>query len=964
MKKTRILSLLLCLSLLFSVILPSTTAYAEDDTTSGMETRKTATANKDGSYTITLEAYATGEKTISTVTKDVPSDIVLVLDLSSSMNSQIGTVSYNTYSNKDNEALYSLRHNGGEGNLWYKDGTSYYSVSVTAEGRMPNYTDASSYTNSSLYNAQNNLYAKIGDDYVKVTVERSGKQYSYTYTYGGTTKSVSSSGNGTTPTFDSGVTLHVLTGVDSTSAIYTYTYTDSAGKPQTIITSTGGTTVPTGAAFYSRSTSTSGGGPRLDALQTACTNFAAAVADKCTTSDGKTVKHRIAVVGFNKSSTLYTGTSNADALRDMSTAAGQADVKNAITSLKTSQGTVPAEGLTTANDIFAANPISAGETRSRVVILFTDGYPSTSGADNFDSTLAKDAITQAAISKSTYGATVYSIAVIAGADPTSAGDENGTNPEKVNWYLHAVSSNKDGKPQTPSYYLSASDADSLNNIFQQISQQIETGGSSSTLTGEAVVKDIISPYFTLPEGATSDSITLKTYKYNGPSFNAASAWTENAGDVMGAKATIDGDKVNVTGFNFSENWCGTESTQGTLGNTTYRGNKLVISFKVVPKDGFLGGNDVITNTSAGVYENSSAQTPVITFEQPKVNVPIQDVTVEAKDKNIYLKSSVTAEQLKDGAAVHVGGVSLDLSKENYGLESWQTDYVNITVEITDRDGNAFTADDLADLTEDKEFTVKVTVAPKTATPTSKEGETAVEKSGSDTKNINVFKPVLTFKDSTAYYGETVSTDFSGNKVGTEKWMHGTTAADPASMIGTAPTLTVSCTPDSTKLYDNKYGKNDVPVSVTVKLGTEDVTSHTTFEHDTCSVEGCSWTAPIEKGSPAFLIHIRTCTLTINKTGGAANESYVFDVYKDGTKYSEVTIEGNTSQTLYELPIGNYTVQENTGWSWRYSADNGIAAIINAASPTGSITCTNSSNGKLYWLNGFSQVVRNIFVISH
>ena len=114
----------------------------------------------------------------------------------------------------------------------------------------------------------------------------------------------------------------------------------------------------------------------------------------------------------------------------------------------------------------------------------------------------------------------------------------------------------------------------------------------------------------------------------------------------------------------------------------------------------------------------------------------------------------------------------------------------------------------------------------------------------------------------------------------------------------------------------------------------------------------------------FLIHVKTCTLTINKTGGANNESYVFDVLKDGTKYSEVTIEGNTSQTLYELPVGQYTIVEDIGWSWRYNADNGTGVTLSAKAPAGEITCTNKSNDKIYWLNGFSQVVRNIFGVSH
>ena len=78
----------------------------------------------------------------------------------------------------------------------------------------------------------------------------------------------------------------------------------------------------------------------------------------------------------------------------------------------------------------------------------------------------------------------------------------------------------------------------------------------------------------------------------------------------------------------------------------------------------------------------------MTFEQPKVNVPIQDVTVTAEDKNVYLLGGVTVDQLKNGATVKVGDVELNLSKanQNYGLEPWQNAYVDITVRVKGKDG--------------------------------------------------------------------------------------------------------------------------------------------------------------------------------------------------------------------------------------------------------------------------------------
>lgn len=987
MKKSKAISFLLSLSILASMIIPGTLALpaSADDTPEdpkkGMEISKTATPNGDGTYTITLEAYATGEKISTEVTKDVPTDIVLVLDQSGSMTNSMNTYGFQEYTDKSNSDYYNLRHNGAENpNLYYKlqDG-SYVTVSVerTQTGSKPNYTECSAGRNNSYYwRNRKNLYAKVGDVYQEVTLTRSGfLEYTYTYTFPDG-KEVQSSGNLQSPKdFEGKGPLYVLDGT-TYEYRYTYSYTDKDGTSHQIGTSDGAGTHPTDFTLYQRYST--GNVTRLQALKTAVTGFSNAVAEKAAGKDGKLgtdddVDHRIAVVGFSCSNTgndddynnyqnteVFIGSTQykygtaaqrqyRNALQSMKTTQGQDNVNASIGALDADGATYVNHGIEMANGILKTNPVPEGEKRNRVVIVFTDGVP---GYSEFESGVANSAITQANTTRS-LGANVYAVGIFNGADATSKGNQNGDETQKANWFMQNLSDNK-GTPQTPSYYLSAADSNTLNNIFKQIADNIESGGSSTTLDENAVIKDIISPQFQLPAGATANNITLETYKYTGEN-----QWEKNT-NAMGATATVNGDQVNVTGFDFSENWCGTETTNG---NTTYRGNKLVISFPVVVKEGFLGGNGVYTNSKAGVYENASSINPVLEFNRPQVDVEIEDVTVTAPEKNVYLMGDLTADQIKDGVTVDCGGVAIDLSKdnENYGLETWQNAYVDIAVTYQDKDGNALT--NLNDLTDDTTYTVTVTVSPKTTVPTSTEGTKAETRNGSDDANINVFKPELTFKDSTAYYGENVPTNnnYSGNKV-SEKWMHNGTEAVPSEMLGDKPTLDITYAPDGSKLDNGKYTKQDVPVSATVKIGEENVNGYTAFQHQDCN-PACGWTTPdSNNGNPAFLLHVKTCTLKITKQGGADGEPYVFDICKDGKKYSEVTIEGNTSQTLVELPVGTYTIQENTGWSWRYSADNGGSAALTAQYPTGSITCTNTKT-KDQWLNGFSDVVKNIFDVN-
>lgn len=1013
MKKTRILSLLLCLSLFSTLIVPGTRAYADNDTDSGMKISKTATANSDGSYTITLEAFATGSKTTTVQEKDIPTDIILVLDQSGSMADDIGQVQYTAYTgnNTQNKNNYGRRHNGGSANLWHKlkDG-SFVSVSVTLQqtitynkitkGRNDN--SSSGYTN--YWENRNNLYTYVNGEIKKVvyTRERDYGWQNWNFKYAledGTILNQNNEGSRHSPTFQNTDDGYLYLAVaNENQNVYTYTYTDTNGTTQTIGTSTGANTRFT-PAFYQRSTTTSGGGSRLNALKSAANAFANAVAVKAAGEDGDitttadNIDHRIAVVGYADTdwdygyntgvfigSTLNRYENNAagvysTALQDMSTTNGKSNVAASLNALQASGATRTDYGLIMAKGILDANPVPTGEMRNRVVIVFTDGSPT--DYNGFQKNVANSAISTANAIKAG-GTTVYSIGIFSGADASSAGTEPSGNLSNsssqltaaCNWFMQQVSSNN-GTPRYPSYYLSAGDAASLNSIFQQISNNITTGGSSTTLGSETVVKDIISPYFTLPAGTTASGIRIDTYDCTGKDGNTYT-WSSTSGGNGGASAKVNGDQVSVTGFDFSENWCGTETD--AQGNTTVRGKKLVISFDVQPKPGFFGGNGVVTNTSAGIYENGSAQTPVMTFEQPTVDVPLAEPEVTVPDANVYLgayySQTVPEDAVKLGATVKIGGYDIDFSKADdpdhpYGLEPWQVEYVNISISAaTTGNGGSF-----ENIQEDISYTVTVTVSPKTPGTS---GDQSTTDTGTGT--IHVFKPELTFKDSDVWYGGVAPENYNGNLV-EETWVNsdGTKKHDDAdvTMLNTKPLLTLNYIPEAGKIDANGKinTKQDIKVKVDVTMPVgqtqtqTNVNAHTTFKHTPCTDETCGWTVPTIPRDPAFLLHVKTCTLNITKQGGADNESYVFDVFKDGEKYSEVTVWGNGTETLVELPIGTYTISENAGWSWRYTANNGSSAELTAQNPTGSITCVNTKNNN-QWLNGFSEVVRNIFGTNH
>lgn len=919
MYKIKILSLLLCFALLISIFAPGAfvlqakaagTTGDSGTTAAGIEVNKTAKIDKDGNYTITLEAYATGARVISSAPK--PTDIVLVLDQSGSMD-------------------------------WC----------IVCGQEMDGYNDYH-YTYSPVDKISNNknYYIKSDSSYQKVTYCSGTHYFIGSYPCSG--------GEGW----------------------YTSEWSTDHTQNSKITPKTSEN--PDGTQFYEVELEACKS--RLSALKEAVTTFTESVKAKAAGPDGKiettsdNVNHRIAVVGFasgksnsygNTELLSIKGTNSGsvgvrydnirnqnlkDVLQDMSTVAGCTMVDNAIGALTASGATQTNLGVDMAQRILYENPVQSDE-RNRVVIVFTDGSPTSS--NGFELDVARDAISNANLIKAS-GATVYSVGVFSGADATSSGtkpsgdlSQNSSSLESAsNWFMQTLSSNN-GTPKNPSYYLSAGNSDSLNDIFKNLSEQIE-GGSSTTLGRETVIKDIVAPAFDMPKNPSD--IKVYTAASNGSTTN----WNNRVEFKEGAVTPdTENSTISVSGFSFKDNWCGTETKNGEV--TFHDGKKLIIEFTVTPKAGFLGGNNVYTNTSAGVYESASAAEPVVTFPWPQVNVPIKEVTVTAADKNVYLLGDLTADQIKNGATVKCGDVELKLNESNYGLEKWQTEYVDIAVEIKGKDGNVLT--DLTDLTELKDdtiYTITATVKPKAGldgkdadgTPNSMDG-----KIGEKGANIFVFKPELTYKDSEVYYGGTAPTNFSENKT-SEVWKHGETVANPDTMIGTAPELAISYTPENDKIESGKVNtKQDIGVDVTVKIGTTDVTHNTKFQHTDCNDKTC--TLPEGK---EFLLHVKTCQLTITKQGGASGEPYVFTVVKkDGTVYSEVTIVGNNSETIYELPVGTYTIKEDTGWSWRYPSPtysvNSVALSKDKTSAT--ITCTNS-NSMPYWLNGYSAVVENVY----
>lgn len=88
-----------------------------------------------------------------------------------------------------------------------------------------------------------------------------------------------------------------------------------------------------------------------------------------------------------------------------------------------------------------------------------------------------------------------------------------------------------------------------------------------------------------------------------------------------------------------------------------------------------------------------------------------------------------------------------------------------------------------------------------------------------------------------------------------------------------------------------------------------------------------------------------------------NQTFVFRVQGEGVNM-QVVITGPGEQTIKNLPVGNYTITEDTSWSWKYTPDGDATQELKASSiqdGVATVTFKNKNNGT-NWLTSLAQVI--------
>lgn len=443
---------------------------------------------------------------------------------------------------------------------------------------------------------------------------------------------------------------------------------------------------------------------RQYAMKQAVNTFIDNVAKKAKDED---VEHRIAIVKFAGKSTNTVGDDTykdgryrynySQVVKELTAVndangANATTLKTAVNQLQAKGGTQTQNGLNHAQRLL--NGVDSVRDSSKVVIVFTDGMP---GDGDFDASVATSAIASAKSMKDA-GVTVYTVGIFTGANVGQLYGDTGFRYNSngsvgsywANWitsdgidvpagnrFLNYVSSNfknaseiglksydygygwvvtKNFTRDKTGYYMTASNPTALNNIFTSISQTI--GSANIDLGSETVIKDIVTPYFTVPQNA--GAIRLSTAAYNGSAFGAPVA----ADPSVTAAIDPATRAVNVTGFDFNQNYVSTNAkADGTFGK------KLIIEFDVSVEAGFLGGNQVPTNDGqSGIYAKGIM---IKAFDVPTQDVEVKSITPTADDKTIYLGDSANLQEL-----VH----------QNATFDGTNNAFVNVTYTVKDENG--------------------------------------------------------------------------------------------------------------------------------------------------------------------------------------------------------------------------------------------------------------------------------------
>lgn len=304
----------------------------------------------------------------------------------------------------------------------------------------------------------------------------------------------------------------------------------------------------------------SDGAKRIDALKSAANGFIGEIADQNKGISDESKQHQVSIVKFAGNKTAAVGNDTyrsggytynySQVMKTMSPCNNttQSVFTDTIDSINPAGATAADNGLQ-----LAQGQTSNREEAKKIVIFFTDGSPT--DYSDFDDSVAGSAVSAAKDMKDA-GATVYTVGIFDGVNPSA--DPTANNTTKENKFMHAVSSNypkatytESGgwwsswnwdfgdRPEGSNYYKSASNADELKQVFDGIFSEINKGSGYPTQTTEGAEHQ--SGYITFDDklGSYMQVDNFSAVTFSGKTFTNPQKTTEGNVDTYTFNGTVE-----------------------------------------------------------------------------------------------------------------------------------------------------------------------------------------------------------------------------------------------------------------------------------------------------------------------------------------------------------------------------------------------------------------------------------------
>lgn len=305
---------------------------------------------------------------------------------------------------------------------------------------------------------------------------------------------------------------------------------------------------------------------RIDALKTAANRFIDTIATQNQSITDESKQHQVAIVKFAGDKTTEVGNKTyrdgwwgptcnySQTMKNLTPCKdkGAESLKSTVNSISPDGSTRADYGLELADEQFSLGRADA----KKIVVFFTDGSP-TSYSD-FENEVANSAVNTAKKIKDK-GADIYTIGIFSGVNPSAVPTAEGTSRE--NKFMHAVSSNYPSasssityegrrekwvidygtRAENSDYYKSATSADELEKIFEEISGSIIQAGYPTEVHGGYGEHESGYITFTDKLGDFMQVDNFTSVVYNGETFDDLKMKTEGNVDTY----TFTGAAANL-----------------------------------------------------------------------------------------------------------------------------------------------------------------------------------------------------------------------------------------------------------------------------------------------------------------------------------------------------------------------------------------------------------------------------------